>query len=251
MVGLPVGTQACVFDLDGVLTASADVHAAVWRETLDAFLRNRIDRAGNRFSVPYFDLRKDYYGLIHGKPRLEGIHAFLASRGIVLPEGHPSDDPGAETVHGLANRKNLLFQRRLARYPVAVLGGSRRYLEAAAEAGLDQAVVSPSTNTRAILESCGLAHLVYQCIDGRAMERGGMAIKPAPDTLLAACGKLGLPPERVAAFETLPAGVRAARAAGMSYIVGIDRHGGEELRRGGADLVAADLAELLDASLGE
>ena len=89
--------------------------------TLDAFLRNRIDRAGNRFSVPYFDLRKDYYGLIHGKPRLEGIHAFLASRGIVLPEGHPSDDPGAETVHGLANRKNLLFQRRLARYPVAVL----------------------------------------------------------------------------------------------------------------------------------
>jgi HAD superfamily hydrolase (TIGR01509 family) len=251
MVGLPVGTQACVFDLDGVLTGSADVHAAAWRETLDAFLRHRIERSGNRFSVPYFDLRRDYYGLIHGRPRLEGIRAFLASRGIALPEGRPSDDPGAETVHGLANRKNVLFQRRLAHYPVEVLGGARRYLEAVAEAGLDRAVVSPSTNTQAILERCGLAYLVHECIDGRAMEREGMASKPAPDTLLAACGKLGLSPGQVVAFDTLPAGVRASRAAGVGYIVGVDRHGGEVLRRSGADLVVADLAELLDASLGE
>jgi beta-phosphoglucomutase-like phosphatase (HAD superfamily) len=251
MLGLPVGTRACVFDLDGVLTASADVHAAAWRETLDTFLRHRVDRADQRFAVPYFDLRRDYDALIHGKPRLEGIHAFLASRGITLPEGEPGDVPGSETVHGLANRKNELFKRRLARHPLVVLRGSNRYLEAAAEARLGRAVVSPSSNARGILERSGLTHLVQECIDGRVMTQEGMARKPAPDTLTGACRRLGVPPAQVAAFETLPAGVEAARNAGVGFVVGIDRHGGEELRRRGADLVVADLAELLDPALGD
>ena len=251
MLGLPVGTQACVFDLDGVLTASADVHAAAWRETLDTFVRHRADRAGQRYSVPYFDLHRDYDALIHGKPRLEGIHAFLASRGITLPEGSPTDAPGLETVQGIANRKNELFRRRLARHPLVVLRGSNRYLEAAGEARLGRAVVSPSENTRAILERSGLAHLVRECIDGRVMKREGMAGKPAPDTVLAACRRLGVAPVHVAAFETLPAGVEAARNAGVGFVVGIDRHGGEELRRRGADVVVADLAQLLDPALGD
>lgn len=251
MLGLPNGILACLFDLDGVLTGSAQVHAAAWRDTLDAFVHERIDRSGGRVEIPFFDLRRDYYGLIHGKPRLEGIHAFLASRGIALPEGEPSDAPGTHTVHGLANRKNAAFQRRLAREPLAVLRGASRYLEAAHEAGLERVVISPSRNTAAILERAGLARLVPLCIDGRAMEEESLDRKPAPDTLLFACERIGVPPAAAAVFETLPDGVRAAKAAGIGFVVGLDRHGRDVLLEAGADVAVADLADLLDPALGE
>ena len=183
-LGLPAGTRACLFDLDGVLTGSAPVHAAAWRDTLDRLIRERAEETGHRFEARYFDLAKDYYGLIHGKPRLAGIHAFLDSRAIHLPEGAPDDRPGVRTVHGLANRKGVLFRRHLDLEPMAVLEGAAAYLESACEAGLDRAVISASANTPAILQRAGLAHLVQVCVDGRVVEHESLEWKPAPDVLL-------------------------------------------------------------------
>jgi HAD superfamily hydrolase (TIGR01509 family) len=131
---------------------------------------------------------------------------------------------------------------------MTVLGGAMCYVEAAREAGLARAVISPSANTRAILERAGLAHLIQLCIDGRVIEHENLEWKPAPDALLLACQRLQIEPDDVAVFETLPAGVAAARAAGAGFVVGVDRHGAEALRRAGADVVVADLSELLDPS---
>jgi beta-phosphoglucomutase-like phosphatase (HAD superfamily) len=250
MLGLPVAVRACLFDLDGVLTGSAQVHAAAWRDTLDSFVAQRSEATGQRFSAQFFDLHRDYDRLIHGRPRLDGVRAFLSSRGIALPEGQAGDRPGSHTVHGLANRKNELFQRRLAREPMATLRGAGRYLDAATEAGLDRAVVSPSSNTRAILERAELGGFVEVCVDGRTMAEENLAPKPAPDVLVFACERLGVDPEQAAAFETLPVGVQAARAGGIGFVVGVDRHGRQTLTRAGADIVVADLAELLDPALG-
>lgn len=245
-LGLPAGTRACLFDLDGVLTGSAPVHAAAWRDTLDRLIRERAEETGHRFEARYFDLTKDYYGLIHGKPRLAGIHAFLDSRAIHLPEGAPDDRPGVRTVHGLANRKGVLFRRHLDLEPMAVLEGAAAYLESACEAGLDRAVISASANTPAILQRAGLAHLVQVCVDGRVVEHESLEWKPAPDVLLFACRRLQVDPDEVAVFETLPAGVAAARTAGAGFIVGVDRHGVQTLHDAGADIVVPDLGDLLD-----
>jgi HAD superfamily hydrolase (TIGR01509 family) len=250
-LGLPARTRACLFDLDGVLTGSAAVHAVAWRDTLDSFIRQRLEWTSHNYPAPYFDLAADYYGRIHGKPRLDGIRAFLESRGIHLPEGAADDPPGIHTVHGLANRKNEIFRRRLAREPVAVLHGVGSYLETAREAGLGRVVISPSANTRAILDRAGLAHLIQVCIDGRVAAQENLEWKPAPDAYLLACRQLGIDPQDAAAFETLPAGVAAARAAGVGFVVGVDRHGSESLRRAGADVVVTDLGELLDPSFAD
>ena len=167
---LPADLEACVFDLDGVLTTSGALHSAAWAETLNEFLARRVERTGERFA-PFrpFNPRVDYLGHIDGRPRLAGVHAFLASRGIRLPEGNPEDPPGSETVHGLANRKNEALLRRLDREGVTAFAGARRYLEAAREAGLRCAVVSASANTRGILEHAGLADLVEQRVDGNTI----------------------------------------------------------------------------------
>jgi HAD superfamily hydrolase (TIGR01509 family) len=250
-LALPTGIRACLFDLDGVLTGSAPVHAAAWRDTLDRLIRERVDDTSHRFHPGYFDLAKDYYGLIHGKPRLVGIGAFLDSRGIQLPEGDPGDAPGLDTVHALANRKNALFRRRLAHEPMTALAGAGTYLETAREAGLARGVISASANSRAILERAGLAQLVQACVDGRIAERENLEWKPAPDALLFACRQLEVSPQDAAAFETLPAGVAAARAAGAGYVVGLDRHGFETLRDAGADVVVADLSDLLAPGFGD
>jgi beta-phosphoglucomutase-like phosphatase (HAD superfamily) len=248
-LGLPRGIRACIFDLDGVLTGSAPVHAAAWRDTFDRFLRERVEETGHRFTVRYFDLAGDYYGLIHGQPRLDGVRAFLESRGIRLPEGGRNDRPGAHTVHGLANQKQALFARRLARDPMTALRGASSYLEVAREARLGRVVVSPSANTRAILERAGLAHLVQHLVDGGVIEAEDLEWKPAPDAVLFACRQLDVRPEHVAVFETLPAGVRAARAAGVGFVVGVDRHGPRALHDAGADVVVADRAELVEPAL--
>ncbi len=245
-LGLPAGTRACLFDLDGVLTGSAPVHAAAWRDTLDRFMRERSEAAGHRFEARYFDLARDYYGLIHGKPRLTGIHAFLDSRAIRLPEGAPNDAPGVHTVHGLANRKHAIFRRHLDTEPMEVLAGAATYLETAREAGLARAVISASASTSAIVERAGLAQLIQVCVDGRVVEHEGLEWKPAPDVLLFACGQIHVSPEEVAVFETLPDGVAAARSAGAGFVVGIDRHGPHTLCDAGADVVVADLGDLLE-----
>jgi HAD superfamily hydrolase (TIGR01509 family) len=251
MLGLPSDTLACVFDLDGVLTGSATVHAAAWAETLDEFLSRRVERTGERFA-PFkpFDPRTDYFGHIHAKPRLEGIHAFLASRGIRLAEGHPDDPPGTETVYGLANRKNEALLGRLDREGVTAFAGSQQYLEDAHEAGLRCAVVSSSSNTTAILDRAGLGSLIDECVDGNTIRAEELHNKPEPDTLLAACRQLDVEPGRAAAFETSLAGVAAARAAGFGYVVGVDRRGrAAMLPPHGADHVVTDLAALLERKL--
>jgi beta-phosphoglucomutase family hydrolase len=251
MLGLPTGVLACVFDLDGVLTGSAAIHAAAWSDACEEFLSRRVERTGERFATYRpFNPRTDYFRHLHGKPRLEGTHAFLASRGIRLPEGHVDDPPDAETVHGLANRKSQALVRRLDREGVDAYADTRQYLEAAREAGLRLAVVSASVNTSSILERAGLAALITERVDGNTIRAEHLRSKPEPDTLLAACRRLGVPPSRAAVFETTRAGIAAGRAAGFGFVVGVDRPdrvGGFEAGEG--DLAVSGLAALLDPAL--
>ena len=243
LLGLPSGVKACVFTLDGVLIGSAAIHAAAWAETFDEFVSQRIERTGGRFAP--FNQRIDYPLHIHGKPRLDGVRAFLASRGISLPEGDATDPPGLETVHGLANRKKQALLRRLDEHSVSAFEGSRRYLELAHDAGLRCAVVSASANTQTILKRSGLAALADESVDGTTMAAERLRGKPAPDTLLAACRKLGIEPERAAAFETTPAGIAAARAAGFRIVIAVNGTGqADALRAEAPDVVVTSLAEL-------
>lgn len=250
LLGLPSTVRGCVFDLDGVLTASAEIHAAAWKDVLDEFACRRSDLTGHHFAIQPFGMQ-DYWMHIHDRPRLEGLRAYLDSRGITLPEGLPDDHPRYDTVHGLANWKKHSLEIRLAHDPVGPLGGSRRYLECAREAGLRRVVVSPSTSTSAILERADLVPLVEACIDGRAMERQGLESKPAPDTTLAACALLDLNPDRVAVFETTLAGVKAAKSAGVGFVIAVERHGGEALLKQGADRVVTSLSDLIDPAIDD
>ena len=248
MLGLPDGVVACVFDLDGVLTTSATMHAVAWAETFDPFLLERAERSHREY-VP-FDTRTEYQVYIAGKPRLDGVRDFLGSRGIGLPEGADDDPPGTETMHGLANRKNQMLQQHLDRQGVAAFSGSRFYLEAARSIGVQRAVVSASANTAGILESAGLAHLIEYSVDGNTIAAEHLRAKPAPDTIVVACNRLGVQPGQLAAFETTTAGITAARAAGVRLTVGVDRSGQTEaLLAGDADLVISDLAELFEHDL--
>jgi beta-phosphoglucomutase family hydrolase len=245
MLGLPSPIQACLFDLDGVLTQTAKVHAAAWKEMFDAFLRTRSEGAGEPF-VP-FDAVEDYDEYVDGKPRYDGVRSFLASRGIVLPEGDPSDPPGAETVAGLGNRKNDLVLALIRRDGVTAYDGSVRYVRAVRDAGLRRAVVSSSANCREVLAAAGIEDLFEVRIDGIVARREHLNGKPAPDTFLAAARELGVEPARAAVFEDALAGVAAGRAGGFGFVVGVDRVGqADALRDHGADIVVSDLAELLD-----
>jgi beta-phosphoglucomutase family hydrolase len=243
VLGLPDRVRAGLFDLDGVLTRTAIVHAAAWKEMFDEFLRRRAEETGGRF-VP-FDVHADYDRYVDGRPRADGVRSFLASRGIDLPEGSPDDPPSAATVHGLGNRKNELLLAKLAG-GVDVYPGSVRYVQAMRDAGLPRAVVSSSANTRAVLEVTGLDKLFDVVVDGVVAEQEGLAGKPAPDTFLAAARRLGVDPSAAAVFEDALAGVEAGRAGGFGSVVGVDRVGqAEELRRHGADIVVSDLNDLL------
>jgi beta-phosphoglucomutase family hydrolase len=253
VLGLPDGIRACLFDLDGVLTRTATVHAAAWKEMFDDFLRRRAADTGEAY-VP-FDIDDDYGRYVDGKKRADGVRSFLAARGISLPDGRPDDPPTAATVYGLGNRKNELVLAKLAG-GVEVYPGSVRYVEAVRDAGLGRAVVSSSANTEAVLKVTGLADLFDVVIDGVVAEREGLAGKPAPDTFLAAARRLGVTPVEAAVFEDALAGVEAGRAGRFGFVVGVDRTRGlhqppgthaEELLRHGADIVVTDLAELLDA----
>jgi beta-phosphoglucomutase family hydrolase len=244
-LGLPSQIRACLFDLDGVLTQTARVHAAAWKEMFDAFLRDRAGRTGERF-VP-FDPVVDYDTYVDGKPRYDGVRSFLASRGIELPEGDPSDPPSAETVYGLGNRKNELVLAMLKRDGVEVYDGSVRYVRAVRDAGLHRAVVSASANCREVLQAAGIEDLFEVRIDGIVVEQKHLKGKPAPDTFLAAAEELGAKPSEAAVFEDALAGVEAGRAGSFGFVVGVDRTGQREaLLQHGADIVVSDLAELLE-----
>ncbi|ETK31955.1 beta-phosphoglucomutase family hydrolase [Microbispora sp. ATCC PTA-5024] len=245
MLGLPDGVRGCLFDMDGVLTRTATVHAGAWKAMFDDFLRERAERRGEPF-VP-FDRVADYDRYVDGRKRLDGTRSFLESRGIGLPEGTPGDPPGSPTLYGLSNRKNDLVRAILDREGVEVYEGSVRYLRAAREAGLRRAVVSSSANTEHVLAAAGLADLVEARIDGVVARRRDLPGKPAPDMYLAGAEALGLKPGEAAVFEDALAGVAAGRAGGFAHVVGVDRVGqADALRDGGADVVVTDLAELLD-----
>jgi beta-phosphoglucomutase family hydrolase len=247
MLGLPDGVRACLFDLDGVLTQTADVHAAAWKEMFDAYLHERAARTDKSFVA--FDLAADYDEYVDGKPRYEGVRSFLDARGIDLPQGDPNDPPGAETVDGLGNRKNEIVLRMIRDQGVEPYDGSVRYVRAVREAGLGRAVVSSSTNCRDVLIAAGIEDLFEQRIDGVFAEREHLKGKPAPDTFLAGARALGIEPAQAAVFEDALAGVAAGRAGRFACVVGVDRAGhADALREHGADVVVADLSELLDAT---
>ena len=244
MLGLPERIRATLFDLDGVLTDTASVHKKAWKSMFDDFLKARAQRAGTEF-VP-FDVDTDYLEYVDGKKREDGVRSFLASRGIELPDGDPDDGADAETVYGLGNRKNDMFQHTLQTDGIEVFEGSRRYLEAVVKAGLGTAVVSSSANTRQVLELTGLDKFVQQRVDGVTLKEQNIAGKPAPDSFLRAAELLDVTPAEAVVFEDALSGVEAGRAGNFGYVVGVDRVGhADALRRNGADVVVTDLAELM------
>jgi beta-phosphoglucomutase family hydrolase len=247
MLGLPSEIRACLFDLDGVLTKTAQVHAAAWKEMFDEFLRSRAVATGGDF-VP-FDSVREYEEYIDGRLRYDGVRTFLSARGIDLPEGDPTDPPGAETICGLGNRKNELLLALIRSRGVEAYPGAVDYVSAVREAGLQRAVVSASKNCHDILLAAGIEGLFEEVIDGIVAEREQLRGKPEPDTFLAAADALDVPPAEAAVFEDALAGVAAGRAGRFGFVVGVNTSGqGEALREHGADIVVSDLADLLGHS---
>jgi len=245
MFGLPDGVAACLFDMDGVVTRTAVVHAAAWKEMFDEFLRARAQSTGTQF-VP-FDPHAEYDTYVDGKPRLDGTRSFLESRGIDLPEGTPDDPPGTPTLYGLSNRKNNLVLEKVAAGGVQVYPGSITYIRSVKDKGISTAIVSASANTVQILDSAGIEGLFDVRIDGVIARQRGLRGKPAPDTFLAAAGELKVPATQAVVFEDAQAGVAAGRAGGFALVVGVDRVGqAQALREHGADIVVKDLADLLE-----
>jgi beta-phosphoglucomutase family hydrolase len=243
-LGLPDGVSACLFDLDGVLTDTASVHAAAWKKAFDTYLSDRANRDGSVFA-PFEE--SDYLKYVDGKPRADGVRDFLASRGITLAEGTPDDAPGAETVNGIGNGKNVELVARIRAGEVKVFEGSLRYLQQARDAGLRRAVVSSSANTADVLEVTGLAEYIELRVDGVTIREEGLAGKPAPDTFVTAAQRLGVTPGEAAVFEDAIAGVQAGRAGHFGAVVGVDRVGqADALQENGASVVVGDLSELLD-----
>ncbi|KRE54604.1 HAD family phosphatase [Phycicoccus sp. Soil748] len=231
--------DAALFDLDGVLTPTAEVHMRAWDVMFNDYLRDRGDG-----QQPYTDA--DYFASVDGKPRYDGVRTFLASRGITLPEGTPDDSPEQETVCGLGNRKNAAFSQVLHDEGVTPYPASVVLLDRLAELGVAVAVVSSSRNAPAVLEAAGLADRFEVVVDGQVAAARGLPGKPAPDTFLYAAEQLGVPRERAVVLEDALSGVQAGRAGAFGLVVGVDRGAGaQELSDGGADLVVAELDELV------
>lgn len=246
-LGLPTSIDACLFDLDGVLTPTAKVHAAAWQELFDGFLNQRraqVPRVGwseTRGTDPYrpFDPVGDYDRFVDGRPRDEGVRSFLAARGIEV---------SADAVRELSQRKDQIFVAKLANEGVQPYPGSLRYLREVCGTGLRTAVVSASTHCAQIVRAAGLDDMLEERVDGELARREDLPGKPAPDTYLAAARLLGVPAEHAAVFEDALAGVAAGHAGGFGYVVGVDRTGqASELAAQGASVVVTDLADLLGA----
>ena len=240
MLGLPDGIRACLFDMDGVLTETATVHARAWKSMFDDYLRQG---DGDDFK-PF--TQDDYDEYVDGKPRYDGVKSFLSSRGIELPQGSSSDAPATETIDGLGNRKNELVLKIIHDEGVKPYPGSVRYVNAVREAGLHTACVSSSVNAGEVLEAAGIRDRFEKLVDGHVVEDQGLRGKPAPDTYLKAAEELGVSPAEAAVFEDALSGVQAGRAGNFGFVVGVDRVGqAEALEQHGADVVVKDLAELL------
>ena len=239
-LGLPDQITTLLFDLDGVLTDTASVHKRAWKQTFDDYLRRHAP------GQPEFDVEHDYLTYVDGKPREDGVRDFLASRDIHLPDGQRIDAAGTQTVWGIGNQKNDVVQQQIAQHGVEVYEGSRRYLQAAQEAGLRRIVVSSSANTELVLRVTGLAQYVEGRVDGVTLAEQHIKGKPAPDSFLAGAKLAGVEPAQAAVFEDALSGVAAGRAGRFGIVVGVDRVGqADALREHGADVVVQDLADLL------
>lgn len=239
-LGLPESIEACLFDLDGVITRTATVHAAAWKQTFDDFL---LRHDGSGFTP--FDAARDYDEYVDGRPRADGVRVFLASRGIALPEGSPDDDGEEDTVHGLGNHKNALLLEKIRTTGVEAYPGTMHYIRTVRQRGLKTGVVSSSANCRDILVSVGAEALFDVRIDAVVAAERGLPGKPHPDTFLAAARDLGVEARASAVFEDALAGMDAGRSGRFGYVVGVDRVGqADALRAHGAHIVVRDLAEL-------
>ena len=246
--------DAVIFDMDGVITQTATLHARAWKQTFDEYFARRSERAGD--SPAPFNLDADYRLYVDGKPRHEGVRSFLAARGIELPEGDPADGPEAETVHGLGGRKDALFMGFVRRDGVEVFASTIALIHALRERGVKTAVVTSSRNGREVLRAADIQELFDMRLDGLDAEALGLKGKPQPDPFLKCAALLGVPPGRTLVIEDAVSGVEAGRRGGFGLVVGVDRGGNREaLAAHGADLVVADLRELavadLDARLHE
>jgi beta-phosphoglucomutase family hydrolase len=239
----PIRFEAAVFDLDGVLTETAEIHAQAWKRLFDEFLAGQAAASGKAFQP--FDPKSDYLAYVDGRPRGDGVRTFLAARGIALPEGQPGDPPDALTIRNLGARKDAYFLERLAKSGVKVFPDARPLLVNLRAAGLKTALVSSSRNAKAVLEAAGLTALIDMVIDGVEAARLGLKGKPAPDTFLRAVKQLGVPAARAIGFEDALVGVEAIRAAGYGLVVGVDRVGhSRELVAHGADVAVTDMLTL-------
>jgi beta-phosphoglucomutase family hydrolase len=244
MIITPEKFDAVLFDLDGVLTMTMGIHARCWKQMFDAYLRERAGRLGEEFRP--FEIVSDYKPYVDGRLRYDGVRAFLASRGITLPEGGPEDDPSLETICGLGNRKDLLVHRVIAAEGVEILEGSLDVVRKVKALGLATAVVSASKNCETILAAAGIRALFDCVVDGTVAARLGLPGKPSPDTFLAAARLLGVAPLRAAVVEDAISGVQAGRAGEFGLVIGVDHHDDKpSLLANGADLVVDDLAEIL------
>ena len=230
--------EAVLFDLDGVLTPTADIHQRAWKRMFDEFLVPR-------GQAPFTD--GDYLAHVDGKPRFDGVRSMLASRGLTLPEGDPSEPPGDGSVSALGNRKNDVFQAVLREEGIAPYPGSVRFLDHVTALDVEVAVVSSSRNAREVLEASGLASRFDVVADGVLAAEEHIAGKPAPDLFLAAAARLGVDPARCVVVEDALSGVAAGRAGAFGLVVGVDRGAGHDaLHANGADVVVDDLTELLE-----
>jgi beta-phosphoglucomutase family hydrolase len=246
VLGLPDSIHGLLFDMDGVLTQTAVVHAEAWKQAFDTFMKRWSEEKGTEFTA--FDKDKDYDEYVDGKPRLDGVRSFLESRDIKLPEGAADDASDAETVNGVGNAKNEILLKLIKQDGVKPYEGSVRYVHAALEQGLRCAVVSSSTNTHDILAAAGLGDLFEKVIDGNVVSHDHLHGKPAPDSYLAGAEAISVDPAHAAVFEDALSGVEAGRNGNFGYVVGVDRVGqADALREHGASTVVTDLAELLAA----
>ena len=237
--------DAVLFDMDGVLTSTAKIHAAAWKATFDEFLAAR---GGDTTAGPFrpFDPDTDYKVYVDGKLRYEGVRSFLASRGIELPEGSPDDEPAADTVCGLGNRKDVRVKAAIDRGEAESYAGSVALLHRLRGLGIRTGVVSSSNNCEDVLRATEIIDLFDVRVDGHVATQLHLPGKPAPDTFLKAAELLGVPPGRTAVVEDAIAGVQAGRAGAFGLVIGVDRGGNaESLRANGATVIVTDLGELL------
>ena len=236
--------KAALFDLDGVVTKTAAVHARAWQQLFNEFLQADSIRTGRPFRP--FDIEYDYPQYVDGKPWYEGVKSFLDAREIALPWGTPDDGPEENTIHGLGNKKDRYFQTYLREAGVEVYPDTVRFLRMVRDYGMKTAIVSSSNHAQQVLEAAGLAPLFDTRIDGHEMQRLHLHGKPAADTFLEAAGRLNVDPQRAMVIEDAQVGVEAGRNGGFGLVIGLDRRNqAEALRQHGADIVAADLVELL------